>query len=74
MISLILQIITASMTLLSVKMAGDGDQRFNWVGLANQILWILVIVRSQTYGLLILTCAMTYMYTKNLIKNGLLFK
>lgn len=63
-----LQLLTSTLTLLSVRMAGNGDQRFNYVGLFNQILWIIVILNSQTYGILVLTTAMTYQYAANIRK------
>lgn len=68
---IILQLITASMTLWSVKMAGDGNQKFNYVGLFNQVLWVVVIVSAGTYGLLMLTIAMTFMYSRNIYKHFL---
>lgn len=61
-----LQIVTSFLTLLSVRMAGRGDQRFNYIGLFNQLLWVIVILTSGTYGILILTAAMTYQYSANL--------
>ncbi len=66
---ILLQMITAGLTILSVWMAGNGDQRFNWVGLGNQVLWVIVLVKAETYGLLILTVVMTVTYTRNIIKN-----
>lgn len=70
-----LQLLTSTLTLLSVRMAGRGDQRFNYIGLGNQALWLIVILASGTYGILVLTAAMTYQYTNNIIrwkagKNG----
>lgn len=65
----LLQFVTSSFTLLSVWMAGNGDQRFNFVGLFNQTLWTIVIVRSNTLGLLILVTAMTFTYSRNIWKN-----
>lgn len=66
---IVLQLITSFLTLLSVRMAGNGDQRFNFVGLFNQLLWIIVILQSKTYGILVLTAAMTYQYSKNIQKH-----
>lgn len=66
---LALQLITAFLTLLSVYMAGNGDQRFSFVGLANQFLWLVVILWSETYGLLVLTVAMTWVYGRNIWRN-----
>lgn len=67
--NLALQLFTASLTLLSVHMAGKNDQRFNFLGLFNQALWLIVILQSKTYGLLILTVAMTITYSNNIRRN-----
>ena len=64
--ALILQLITSSITLWSVRMAGKGDQRFNYLGLFNQLLWVIVILNSKTYGILLLTAAMTWQYSMNI--------
>ncbi len=64
-----LQLITSLLTIYSVYLAGNGDQRFNWVGLGNQVLWVVVILGTGAYGLLVLTAAMTVTYTRNIIKN-----
>lgn len=66
---LALQLLTSFLTLLSVRMAGRNDQRFNFVGLFNQILWVIVILQSKTYGILVLTAAMTYQYSQNIRRN-----
>lgn len=64
-----LQLITSFFTLFSVYLAGNGDQRFNFLGLFNQILWVFVILNSKTYGLLVLTVAMTITYSRNIWRN-----
>lgn len=66
---MILQLLTALFTILSVWMAGNGDQRFSFVGLFNQILWVVVILKSHTYGLMVLTVAMTFTYSRNIWRN-----
>lgn len=66
---MILQLITSLLTLFSVWLAGNGDQRFNFVGLFNQILWVIVVVDSKTYGLLVLCAAMTFTYSRNIWRN-----
>jgi hypothetical protein len=64
-----LQLLTSLVTIYSVWLAGNGDQRFNWVGLGNQVLWLLVIIQTGTYGLLLTAAAMTFVYTRNIIHN-----
>lgn len=64
-----LQLLTSLLTMLSVDMAGRGDQRFNFVGLFNQLLWVLVIVSTGAYGILVLTFGMTFVYSRNIYRN-----
>lgn len=65
---ILLQLVTSSLTVLSVWMAGNKDMRFNYLGLFNQLLWAMVILTTGTYGIFPLTGAMTYVYSRNIYK------
>ena len=62
-----LPLATSLMTLLAMWLVGN-KRAAGWVvGLANQILWVAFIVAFNAWGLLPLTVALTFLYTRNLI-------
>ncbi len=62
-----LPIVTAVLTLLGMWLAGSKRWEGWAVGLLNQVLWLWFIVLFEAWGLLILTVALTVIYTRNLI-------
>lgn len=67
MIEQAIAVATSIGTLLMMWLAGRKKSLAWIVGLANQALWILFIVLFQAWGLLILTAALTVIYTRNLM-------
>jgi len=55
-------------TLWMMWLAGNKSPLAWKVGLGNQVLWLLWIFESHTWGLLPLTVCLTFMYTRNLFK------
>lgn len=68
MIDLLLQLTTSAVTVLAMQLLARKDRRGWIVGLANQVLWVTVIWRSQTWGLLVLTFVLIYTYVYALIR------
>lgn len=62
--SLVLSIITC----FTMWLAGNHDRRAWVLGLCNQGLWIALIIWTGTWGLLLLTGALIFIYLRNLIK------
>ena len=55
-------------TIITMYLAGEKN-RYVWIlGLFNQILWLAWIFFIHAWGLLPLTFALIYIYTKNHIK------
>lgn len=58
--------ITGCATLVAMHLIGK-KLWYGWaVGLANQGLWLALIYARELWGLLPLTLALTWLYTKNL--------
>lgn len=55
-------------TIITMWLAGNNDKRAWVLGLSNQALWIILILWTSAYGLLLLTGALIFVYTRNLIK------
>lgn len=55
-------------TIITMWLAGNNDKRAWVLGLGNQALWIILILWTSAYGLLLLTGALIFVYTRNLIK------
>lgn len=64
----ILPLVTSSVTVYNMYLAGNKDYRAWVFGLLNQILWLAFIISFAAWGLLPLTIALTFMYTRNLLK------
>lgn len=56
------------LTLTMMWMIGNKNKYAWYLGLANQSLWLTWIITVQSWGLLLLTCALIVMYIRNLIK------
>lgn len=64
----VLPLITSTLTVYNMYLAGNKDRRAWILGLFNQILWLAFIISFKAWGLLPLTVALTFMYSRNLIK------
>lgn len=68
MIKTLLPWATSAGTLLGMWLLAQ-KRSFGWiVGLCNQVLWVTFAITFQAWGLLPLTVALIYVYTKGLIK------
>ena len=63
-----LSLATSLATLYGIWLAGNEDWRGWAVGLGNQVLWVAFIVAYQAWGLLPLTVALTFAYSRNLLR------
>lgn len=62
-----LSVATSLMTLWGMWLVGRKNWRGWAIGLANQILWLALIIQTQAWGLLILTVALVWIYARALI-------
>lgn len=60
-----LALITGLMTLLSMWLAGLKRKEAWVVGLLNQVFWVAFIVIFETWGLIPLTIALIFLFTRN---------
>lgn len=60
-----LALITGLMTLLSMWLAGLKRKEAWVVGLFNQVFWIAFIVIFEAWGLIPLTIALVFLFTRN---------
>ena len=60
-----LPIVVSLVTILSMQLAGRKDIRAWMFGIANQGLWLLLILHTKQWGLLILTVVLTVTYAQN---------
>jgi hypothetical protein len=63
----VISIATSLVTLLGMWLVARKDWRGWLVGLVNQLLWLWLIIDTGAWGLLILTVALSCIYTKALI-------
>lgn len=63
----LLSLLTSVGTITVMWLAGRKDWRAWVLGLANQVLWVTLIVVSGLWGLMPLSVAITFIYSKNLI-------
>lgn len=62
---LAISLITSAGTIFGMWSAGS-QRRWAWlVGIANQIPWLIFIVAFKAWGLLPLTAALLFTYTRN---------
>ncbi|SCW95437.1 hypothetical protein [Ancylobacter rudongensis] len=57
-------------TLWSIVLAGHGQPGAWLLGAANQVLWMIWIVASASWGLMPLTVALGAVYLRNHFKQG----
>lgn len=63
-----ISIATSLVTLVGMWLVGRKDWRGWAVGLANQALWLWLIIDTKAWGLLILTVSLIVVYTRALIR------
>lgn len=56
------------LTLSMMYLAGNKNPLAWKLGLANQVLWITWIYLTQSWGLMVLTVCLIFMYIRNLLK------
>lgn len=67
MIRTIIPYVLSIFTLTTMYLAGE-KKRSGWLlGVLNQGLWLFWIIITGTYGLLLLTIALTIIYSRNYI-------
>lgn len=54
-------------TIYSMFLIGNKNILGWWIGIANQVLWLVFILWYKSYGLLPLTILIVVVYTRNLI-------
>ena len=60
-------ILTSLVTLFGMWLVGRKDWRGWAVGLANQLLWLVLIIQTRAWGLLLLTASLSFLYARSLI-------
>lgn len=60
--------IMSLITILVMWLAGNNDKRAWLLGLANQVLWVIFIIMTGSWGLLLLTGSLVVVYIRNLRK------
>jgi hypothetical protein len=63
-----LPFVLSGVTILAMWLAGKKDKRAWAIGLANQVLWLAFIVHTQSWGLLVLTGALIWIYARNYLR------
>lgn len=58
----------SAITIYTMFLAGNKTKKAWVVGLVNQIFWFTWIITSQSWGLLPMTFAMCFVYTRNYLK------
>lgn len=62
-----LSVVVSVLTLLTMWLVARKDWRGWAVGLANQALWLALIVTTRSWGLLLLTGTLTVLYARTLL-------
>jgi len=68
MIWQILPWIVSLITLTTMWMAGNKSPKAWLLGLFNQILWAIIIIHAELWGLLPTTIGITFIYIRNFYK------
>ena len=68
MIWTILPWVVSILTITSMWLAGNKSPWAWKLGLTNQILWLILILHSQLWGLLLTTVFLCFVYSRNLYK------
>lgn len=64
--SLALSLTTSVLTIVGMWLVGD-NRASGWVvGLANQVLWLALIIDTRAWGLLVLLVFLVVIYARNL--------
>lgn len=64
--SLALSLTTSVLTIVGMWLVGD-NRASGWVvGLANQVLWLALIIDTRAWGLLVLLVFLVGIYSRNL--------
>lgn len=58
----------SGITLVVMVLAGNKDVRAWYIGLVGQALWITFSVTSEAWGLMLLSIALVFIYTRNIYK------
>lgn len=67
-LAIILQLATSCLTLISMYLAGNGDQRFNIIGIFANGGWWTFTITQGAWGLAPLNAALLIVYIRNLIR------
>jgi len=69
---ILVSLLGSTVEIFAIRMAGRGDQRFNYLGLLNCIVWTWFTVLTDAWGLIPLYLVMVWTYIGNLKrwKNG----
>jgi hypothetical protein len=68
MIDTVLPYILSVLTIITMVWAGRKDKNAWLLGIANQALWFMFIVRTESWGLLVLMIALLWVYSKNYLR------
>jgi hypothetical protein len=63
----VISVATSLVTLFGMWLVSRKDWRGWAVGLGNQALWLVLIIQTRAWGLLLLLVSLIYVYTKALI-------
>lgn len=63
-----LSLLVSVFTLLAMWLLRRRDWRGWVVGLGNQALWLVLIIQTHAWGLLLLTGSLIYVYTRGIIE------
>lgn len=64
----LIPLLTSIVTIIGIWLAGSHRWEGWAVGLGNQLLWLVFIVMFKAWGLLLLTAALSFVYTRNLLR------
>lgn len=62
----VVSLVASIITITAMRMAGRGDQRFNYLGLLNCVVWTLFTVITQSWPLMILNVTLAWTYIGNI--------
>ena len=68
MIDTMLPYVLSALTIIVMVWAGRKDKNAWLLGVANQVLWFVFIVRTEAWGLLVLMVALIWVYSKNYVR------
>jgi hypothetical protein len=68
MIDTTIPYILSVLTIITMVWAGRKDKNAWLLGIANQSLWFVFIVRTESWGLFVLMAALLWVYTKNYLR------